>query len=90
MKSKQKALGDGMRAFPVTLAGCAPCKVTDENGPIKRGDLLTSSSTPGHAMRAKPIQMGGLEVYRPGTIIGKALDSNPSGKGIIEVFVTLR
>jgi hypothetical protein len=81
---------DGMRAYPVALAGCVPCKVTDENGPINRGDLLTSSSTPGHAMKAKPIQIGGLEIYRPGTIIGKALDSIQSGKGIIEVFVTLR
>lgn len=81
---------DDMRAYPVALAGCVPCKVTDENGAINRGDFLTSSSTPGHAMKAKPIQVSGVDVYRPGTIIGKALDSSKSGKGIIEVFVTLR
>ena len=40
----------------------------------QRGDLLTSSSTPGHAMRATPIDIGGMAFYRPGTIIGKALD----------------
>jgi len=37
---------------PVALAGRVPVKVTDENGPIEPGDLLvSSSSTPGAAMR---------------------------------------
>src|SRR5215207_5892645 len=35
------------KMFPVALCGRVPCKVVDENGPIARGDLLTSSSTPG-------------------------------------------
>jgi hypothetical protein len=74
----------GTLAYPVALCGRVPCKVTDENGPIHRGDLLTSSSTPGHAMKAT------TDIYRPGTIIGKALEALPAGKGIIEVFVTLR
>ncbi len=47
------------RLFPVALCGRVPCKVTDENGPIRRGDLLTASSTPGYAMKAKPIEMEG-------------------------------
>ncbi len=34
-------------------------------GTIKVGDLLTSSPTPGHAMRA--------DDPKPGTIVGKAL-----------------
>ncbi len=71
--------------YPVSLCGRVPCKVTDENGPITRGDLLTSSSTPGHAMKAKPINGSGY--YRPGTIIGKALDPLNSGNGVIDVFV---
>jgi hypothetical protein len=75
--------------YPVALCGCVPCKVTDENGPIARGDLLTTSSTPGHAMRAAPIPVGGEEVYRPGTILGKAMGSLKKGKGIIEVFVAM-
>lgn len=81
---------DGKRAYPVALSGCVPCKVTDENGPIHRGDLLTSSSTLGHAMKALPVVVGGVEIYAPGTIIGKALESLHSGTAIIEVFVTLR
>jgi hypothetical protein len=67
-----------------------PCKVIDENGPIERGDLLTSSSTPGHAMRASSVMLDGQEIQRPGTIIGKAVGSLASGTGIIEVFVTTR
>lgn len=81
---------DGKRAYPVALSGCVPCKVTDENGPIHRGDLLTSSSTLGHAMKAIPIVVGGVEIYAPGTIIGKALESLHSETAVIEVFVTLR
>ncbi|MFA4906457.1 MAG: hypothetical protein WC645_08150, partial [Candidatus Margulisiibacteriota bacterium] len=47
---------------PVALAGRVPVKVTDENGPVKAGDLLvSSSSTPGTAMRYDPDgQMSGV------------------------------
>jgi hypothetical protein len=74
--------------FPVALCGCVPCKVVDENGPIKRGDLLTSSSTPGHAMKASPIKDG--EFFSPGTIIGKAIGTLESGRGVIDIFVLSR
>jgi hypothetical protein len=37
---------------PIGLAGRLPVKVSLENGPIKKGDLLTTSSTPGVAMKA--------------------------------------
>jgi hypothetical protein len=79
---------DGL--FPVALCGRVPCKVVDENGPIARGDFLTTSSTPGHAMKASSAMMDGREIHRPGTIIGKALGSFESGTGTIEVFVTSR
>jgi hypothetical protein len=81
---------DGDPMFPIALCGRVPCKVVDENGPIERGDLLTSSSTPGHAMKATSITVEGQEIYRPGTIIGKAVGSLQSGTGVIEVFVTAR
>ena len=77
---------DGTR-FPVALCGRVPCKVVDENGAIRKGDLLTSSSTPGHAMRASPIEIGGESFYRPGTIIGKAFEPFESGRGVIEIVV---
>jgi hypothetical protein len=76
--------------FPVALCGCVPCKVVDENGPIQRGDLLTSSSIPGCAMKALPLTIGDEEFFRPGTIIGKALGSLVEGSGVIEIFVSGR
>jgi len=49
----------------VALSGRVPLKVSLENGPIKTGDYLTASSTPGVAMRAT----------KAGQIIGQALTS---------------
>ena len=80
----------GWLAYPVALSGRVPCKVSDENGPILRGDLLTSSSSPGHAMKALLIDVGGQNIYRQGTIIGKALAPFRSGKGVIDIFICLR
>jgi hypothetical protein len=82
-----KASGLG---FPVALTGRVPCKVVAENGPIQRGDLLTTSSTPGHAMKARPLSEGGCACLRPGTVIGKALGALAAGGGLIDVFVFLR
>lgn len=71
---------DPMRGVPVAITGIVPCKATAENGAIHRGDLLVSSSIPGHAMRA------GL-APAPGTVIGKALQRLESGSGVIEILV---
>ena len=68
--------------YPLALSGIVPCKVTAENGAIRPGDLLTSSSIAGHAMKAAEI--------RPGTIVGKALEALPSGSGVIQVLATLQ
>jgi len=64
---------------PVAITGIVPCKVSTENGSIQRGDLLTTSSTPGYAMKASNPKIG--------TILGKAMASLESGKGKIEVLV---
>jgi hypothetical protein len=71
---------------PVAVLGIVPVKVTDENGPIQPGDLLTTSSTPGHAMRC-----AGLELCF-GRTLGKALEGLPAGQstGVIQVLVTLQ
>lgn len=68
--------------IPAALVGIVPCKVSAENGPIRRGDLLVTSSTPGHAMRADDAPAG--------TILGKALERLEEGTGIIQVLVTLQ
>jgi hypothetical protein len=74
---------------PVALAGVVPCKVSAENGAIQPGDLLVTSDTPGHAMRADPLQVGDVEFYPPGTILGKAMESLDQGTGVILVLVSL-
>lgn len=76
--------------LPLAVVGVVPVKVSAENGPILPGDLLTSSSTPGHAMKATPVDVGGVAIYRTGTILGKALEAHQSGTGTIDVLVTLQ
>jgi len=70
--------------IPMAVTGIVPCKVSAENGPISRGDLLVTSSTPGYAMR------GTDRAKLPGAIIGKALQPLQASKGRIEVLMTLR
>ena len=69
---------------PLAVVGIVPCKVTAENGPIQTGDLLVTSSTPGHAMR------GNDRSKMLGAVVGKALEPLPEGKGVIQVLVTLQ
>jgi len=78
--SAQEMTNRGYRML--SLCGQVPTKVTDESGPIKVGDLLTTSSTSGHAMRAVDPKIG--------TIVGKALEPLPSGQGKILVLLTLQ
>jgi len=75
--------------IPLAIAGRVPCKVDASYGAIAPGDLLTASPTPGYAMKAVPILVSGVEIYRPGTLIGKALEPCDEGFGLIEVLVTL-
>jgi len=70
---------------PIAIAGTVPCKVDASFGAIEAGDLLTSSNTPGHAMKATIDSADKI-----GTIIGKALESLEEGKGVINVLVMLR
>src|SRR5262249_34169388 len=75
---------------PVALLGVVPTKVSAENGPIKAGDLLVTSRTPGYAMKAPRLVVGGVAVYPTGAILGKALQPLARGKGVIRVLVMLR
>ena len=60
----------------IALKGRVLCKVV---GPIKKGDTLVTSAVAGYATSA--------EWAHPGSIIGKALEDNLEGPGIIEVKV---
>ena len=75
--------GEPLAGVPVAITGIVPCKVTAENGPIQRGDLLVSAATPGHAMRA------GL-APPAGSVLGKAMQPLAAGTGVIEILVSAR
>jgi hypothetical protein len=70
---------------PMGVIGVVPTKVCLEGGPIKKGDLLVTSSIPGVAMKAD------MDKVRPGQVIGKSLE-NYSSTGIskIKVFVNCK
>ncbi len=75
---------DRSHGVPLALAGRVPCKVDASYGAIAVGDLLTTSPTPGHAMKV------GDKVQAIGAIIGKALQPLDEGTGTIMVLVTLQ
>lgn len=65
-------------------------KVDAGYSPIKREDLLTAYTTPVHVMKAQSVNIRGVEIYRPGTIIEKVLEPVESDTGLIGVFVMLQ
>jgi len=74
---------------PMGVIGVIPTKVCNENGPIKRGDLLVTSSKSGHAMKA--ISVKGDGVFPSGVIIGKALENFENGESdLIKVLVNVK
>jgi hypothetical protein len=79
----------GDDAIRLALTGRVPVKVTTENGPIQIGDLLTTSSTPGYAMKC-PIDTPEQKLQCMGAILGKALEPLESGEGKIIALVTLQ
>ena len=74
----------GLAKVPVALIGRVWCKADAVAAPIDPGDLLTTASTPGHAMKASDAQ-GSF-----GAVIGKALDNLSHGKGLIRVLIALQ
>lgn len=75
---------DGRERLPLALVGKVWCKVDADCGPVALGDMLTTSSTPGHAMRAAD------PARAFGAVIGKALGSLQSGRALVPVLVALQ
>jgi hypothetical protein len=68
----------------ISLIGKSYCKVDAGYAPIEVGDMLTSSPTEGHAMKA-------LDRERAfGAVIGKALRPLDEGCGLIPILITLQ
>ncbi|NEQ49613.1 MAG: hypothetical protein F6K11_05690 [Leptolyngbya sp. SIO3F4] len=76
--------GGAKQQLPIALMGRVCCKVDANYGAIQVGDLLTTSATPGHAMKVTDSSRAF------GTVIGKALGALEQGQGLIPVLVTLQ
>lgn len=80
-------LDSGTRAGPrlsVTLIGKVMCLVDASFGPVAAGDFLTSSQTPGHAMKLT------YPDRAFGAILGKALAPLNSGRSLVPMLAMLR
>lgn len=82
MMGQEGTLANGQH--PVALSGRVYCWVDASQRAIEPGDLLTTSSTPGHAMKAID------PAKAQGAIIGKAMTGLKEGKGLVLVLVTLQ
>jgi hypothetical protein len=70
--------------YPVALVGRVYVWADASYGSIEPGDLLTTSDTPGHAMKVTDYERA------KGAIIGKAMSSLEEGRGLILVLVSLQ
>ena len=82
MMGQKGSQADGI--YPVALTGRLYCWADASTGAIQPGDLLTTSSIPGHAMKVS-------EHSRAlGAIIGKAMTPLEKDKGLVLVLVSLQ
>ncbi len=79
----QKGVNDS-GGQPVALSGRVYCRADASFGNIKAGDLLTTSSNPGHAR--KVTDPGRAQ----GAVLGKAMSALDEGTGYVLVLVTLQ
>ncbi len=70
-------------SLPVALSGRVYCWVDASKNPVEPGDMLTTSDVPGYAMKVDDYAQS------HGAIIGKAMSSLASGRGLVLVLVTL-
>jgi hypothetical protein len=81
---------EGDTKSQIATTGRVRVHVDATTHPIVAGDLLVTSSKPGMAMYSEPVDLGGVKLHRPGTIIGKALEPLPGGEGDILVLLSLQ
>jgi hypothetical protein len=82
MMGQKGSEADG--GHPVALTGRVYCWADASNGSIEPGDLLTTSDTPGHAMKVYDHSSA------LGAIIGKAMTPLKSDRGLVLVLVSLQ
>jgi len=74
----------------VATTGRVRVRVDASKSPINIGDLLVTSDILGLAMKSEPVNLGGVQIHRPGTLIGKALEPFAKGSGTILVLLSLQ
>jgi len=85
------ALGErGENKVLVATTGRVRIKVDGTRSPIHVGDLLVTSDKAGMAMKSQPLTLSGVQIHRPGTLIGKALEPLAKGRGEILVLLSLQ
>ena len=85
------ALGTGGAGkYQVATVGRVRVMADATRGPIAIGDLLVTSDLSGVAMRSDPVTIGGIDLHRPGTLLGKALEPLSGGRGEILVLLSLQ
>jgi hypothetical protein len=82
LMSQAGSSADGQH--PVALTGRVYCYVDAGFGAIRPGDLITTSATPGHGMRATD------HARASGAILGKAMTALQNGRGLVLVLVSLQ
>ncbi len=80
----------GEGKLKVATTGRVRVKVDATRAPVEVGDLLVTSDVEGVAMKSVEVDLGGVKIHRPGTIIGKALEPLASGTGEILVLLSLQ
>jgi hypothetical protein len=76
--------GSSRNRAPIALMGRVFCKVDAQYGAVDAGDLLTTSPTVGHAMKASDSSRAF------GAVIGKALRPLPNGQALVPVLIALQ
>jgi len=74
----------------VATTGRVRVRVDATKQPISIGDLLVTSDKPGVAMKSIPLDIQGIALHRPGTVVGKALEPLTGGEGEILVLLSLQ
>jgi len=82
LMGQKGSVADGTN--PVALTGRVYCWVDAANGAVEPGDLLTTSKTPGHAMKVTNYARA------QGAILGKAMSALDRGRGLVLVLVSLQ
>jgi hypothetical protein len=78
------SFGKSDTSLPVALTGRVWVHCDASEQPIVPGDLLTTSTTPGHAMKVTDYTQA------QGAVIGKAMTALDEGRGLVLVLVSLQ